>query len=718
MEQRLSPFKDRLFLSFLLLLIWIPLPLGSNRVFAWSMMEIAIFITSMIWLWQYRQGKREIPPACRKAWPALTILSVWLLYIGLQILPLPPHWIAVISPESAAMYALMDEANAESLTRWITISVAPDVTAQAFVKSIAYGLFFALTLFLVKSRTQLKWLGYALLISGVIQALYGTFMVLSGLEYSFFMEKKAFQHVATGTFINRNNQANFLMLCMSVGIGLLLAQLDREKKYSWRAILRSTLDWLLSDKMRLRFSLIIMAIALVMTHSRMGNAAFFISLLVAGTVSIMLSKRSSRSAVTLLASLVVLDLLVIGSMVGMDQVVERIEQTSSDRENRDEVAADTLNYWRDYRLTGSGLGNYYMTYPRYRSEIVSGFYNYAHNDYLQMAAETGIIGSTLLSLFVIATFWATFRALLRRHDPWCRGFAFTAQMAICAILIHATVDYNLQIPANSAYFMVILALAWVSFGLPSAKGLYRPVSAGLQNGTAHKKWQVPVLMILLSLLSLKASMWGGADLITSTSSYHMAKWRQEKKVDRSDWQQRFEQQKRAVEWSPDNFYARYTLGRLIFWESKLKLNEQGKDEPIKPLQKSTQQAIYEQMWQQCKQAIETAPANPSGWLLRAISLYYKKDFSHEIYLSLRNAEKMGPWEYTIQRGIISIGANSWDSLASESQEIVLQTVQRNFRRYPTTTARLIDDSPLKQVFCERLKVSETTLCASQEQISK
>jgi hypothetical protein len=43
-----------------------------------------------------------------------------------------------------------------------------------------------------------------------------------------------------------------------------------------------------------------------------------------------------------------------------------------------------------------------------------------------------------------------------------QGMGFAATMAIVALLIHSAVDFNLQIPANAAMFVVMLALGWVS----------------------------------------------------------------------------------------------------------------------------------------------------------------------------------------------------------------------------------------------------------------
>jgi len=49
-----------------------------------------------------------------------------------------------------------------------------------------------------------------------------------------------------------------------------------------------------------------------------------------------------------------------------------------------------------------------------------------------------------------------------------RGMAFASTMGITALLIHSWVDFNLQIPANAALFMVILALGWISLHLDRA----------------------------------------------------------------------------------------------------------------------------------------------------------------------------------------------------------------------------------------------------------
>jgi predicted tellurium resistance membrane protein TerC len=53
-------------------------------------------------------------------------------------------------------------------------------------------------------------------------------------------------------------------------------------------------------------------------------------------------------------------------------------------------------------------------------------------------------------------------AQYQRRDPLMRGMAFASIMGVLALMIHSSVDFNLQIPANAMMFMVMLALGWIA----------------------------------------------------------------------------------------------------------------------------------------------------------------------------------------------------------------------------------------------------------------
>ena len=166
----------------------------------------------------------------------------------------------------------------------------------------------------------------------------------------------------------------------------------------------------------------------------------------------------------MLISLIAIDVLIVGAWFGLEKVVQRIEETTLVTETRDEVDIYVYQQWKDYQWTGSGLGSFYSVFPRYRKEDVRGYYDHTENDYLEFASETGVIGVALLGSIVAMSFYAALMAQYRRRDPLMRGISFAAIMSICAMLIHSTVDFNLQIPANAATFMLILSMAWISYG--------------------------------------------------------------------------------------------------------------------------------------------------------------------------------------------------------------------------------------------------------------
>jgi len=446
-----------IYLAFLVLIAWIPLPFGSNRPWAWSILELSIFILSILWLVQYLRGKLTISRSFRKARPVILLYITWLLFILFQIIPLPATFIQSVSP--TAYEHATRVASAEGLLR---LSVNPYATLVSLYKSIAYFLFFCLSLLVFNRRHRLKTLAMVIVFSGLFQAVYGSLMVMSGLELGFFIEK--YQHIgnATGTFISRTHLAGYLVMSLAVGIGLMISNLRGSGADSFRQKLKYFVSLFLSKKLRLRLYLVMIVIGLVITHSRMGNTAFFASLMLTGVIGLVFSKHAPRSTVTLLASLIIIDLFIVGTWFGFDKVAERLEQTSVQSESRDNVYGYVIEEINDYKVVGTGLGSFYSVFPKYRKRDIPGYYDHVHNDYLEFTSETGLIGLCLLSMIVL---WSLMKAILsqkHRRDPLMRGLSFAAIMVMLALMIHSTVDFNLQIPANAATFNVIMAIAWIS----------------------------------------------------------------------------------------------------------------------------------------------------------------------------------------------------------------------------------------------------------------
>jgi O-antigen ligase len=175
--------------------------------------------------------------------------------------------------------------------------------------------------------------------------------------------------------------------------------------------------------------------------------------------------------VILLASLIAIDLFIVGSWFGVEKLAQRIEQTTVEEvQGREEPASYSLDLIRDYAVFGAGPGSFYVAFPRYRPESVRNFYDHAHNDYAEFASESGVVGLAMLGTFVALSLGAALLVQWRRRDPLMRGMAFACVMGVTALLIHSSVDFNLQIPANAVLFMVTLALGWIAFFLDRRGG--------------------------------------------------------------------------------------------------------------------------------------------------------------------------------------------------------------------------------------------------------
>jgi O-antigen ligase len=436
-----------LFVFYLALIVWAPIPLGSNRPWAWAILELWVFALAIWWLLGFARGKTRFSPALKGAWPALLCASLWLAYVWLQLLPLPLELLQVLSPEAARAHAAAGLASGGAAP----LTLDRYATLDGGLKSAAYVAFFALSLALLDRHERIAAAAYTLVISGFAQAMYGGLSSLS--------QPGAAAH---GSFANRNHLAGYLVMCLSMGLGLLISNLTGDVSRSWKQFLRNIIAWILSSRMLLRLVLVVMVIALVLTQSRMGNTSFFVSLLIAGAIGLLLAKRATKSMVVLIASLIVIDICIIGAYFGVQRVLNRIEQTTIQTENRPDIASNTLQMWKHYPVFGSGLGSFRVVFPRYSQQDLGALYTHTHNDYLEFASETGVVGISLLGLLAFTSLLAALRAQVARGDPLMRGIAFGALMAIVALGIHSTVDFNLQIPANALTFMLVLAFAWIS----------------------------------------------------------------------------------------------------------------------------------------------------------------------------------------------------------------------------------------------------------------
>jgi putative inorganic carbon (HCO3(-)) transporter len=344
---------------------------------------------------------------------------------------------------------------------WYYLSTDLGQSQISFIKSLGYFCVFLSCLVLIDNEKHIRRLLLVLLLSGTFQAIYGVLEVLSGSGFSLVFDFPI-NGPATGSFVYKNHFANFLLLCLSAGIGLMVIDIEINKSQQsrdWRISLISTL---LSSKTLVRLCLAIMVIALVMSRSRMGNVAFFSAIIGVSVFTLLLDRKKSKGLGILIVSMLIIDLFIVSQWFGLDKVQQRLAATSLSQEKRDEVVLDSLPIVKNHPIIGTGAGSYYSVFPGYKKSIINSFYDHAHNDYLQMLIEYGVLGFVFLGLLVLFSFIKAITALKKNASPISKGTAFACLLAFLGMLIHISVDFPLQAPANAVYFVIFIALSMVS----------------------------------------------------------------------------------------------------------------------------------------------------------------------------------------------------------------------------------------------------------------
>ena len=191
--------------------------------------------------------------------------------------------------------------------------------------------------------------------------------------------------------------------------------------------------------------------------------------------------RPLRTSLALLAAMVVLASMFIGGQ-GREESARRVgvtvSQGGSDLGDRIAVWSKTPAIVREFPLFGVGLGAwpevFYRFEPAPRSDLL---YNAAHNDYIELLIDLGLVGVALLAWFAVRLA-ARLRDALRtvpRHLLPALAAMTAGLIAMAAIEFF---DFDLQIPANLIAFAILAGLALrMSIPPDPPKDWPRPVRA-------------------------------------------------------------------------------------------------------------------------------------------------------------------------------------------------------------------------------------------------
>ncbi|HLA95592.1 MAG TPA: O-antigen ligase family protein, partial [Pyrinomonadaceae bacterium] len=153
--------------------------------------------------------------------------------------------------------------------------------------------------------------------------------------------------------------------------------------------------------------------------------------------------------------------IVAGSFfVGGDSSLSRLTEDQAavgSNVSRTHIWSVTLKVIGDSMPLGVGLGAYAAAYSKFDANSGLERVEQAHNDYLQVLSDAGVVGGILGIAFLFLYFRTGFRAV-RTENNYRRGLAAGAFAGTFAVLVHSIFDFPLHTTAIALLFLVLLAV--------------------------------------------------------------------------------------------------------------------------------------------------------------------------------------------------------------------------------------------------------------------
>jgi O-antigen ligase len=372
-------------------------------------------------------------------------------YIALQLIPLPVFLVRFLSPTRADLFDSLKPVIETG--SFVPLSIAPSKTFTYLLRIAAYTLTFLLIRTIVaRLPEQRRWWPVVPLI--MIAAIESALRLLHGDS----------EVELQGTYANKNHFAGLLEMVLPFAVMYAVAIFKNRFK--------ATRTWL-KGIAALCFAALIL-FGLLYSMSKMGFVAglgglFVMGALAFGTAKIRLWNKCL--AVSGLAALLFFGLV----FSAPDQLVQSfgglLSESGAHGEGRLPIWRDTLHLIRAYPLFGCGLGNYESGFLKYQTAVVDRDFTFAHNDYLELAAELGVVGFGIFAALMVAIGFDAVRAAKHTREGNMRYLGLACVGGIAAIGLHSVTDFNLYIPANA---MLLAWICGIAAGLTPGKQVKAP----------------------------------------------------------------------------------------------------------------------------------------------------------------------------------------------------------------------------------------------------
>lgn len=442
-------------IALLLAILLSPWAFGSVRPWAQQWIAIAMLVGLGFWWFETSLNQRD-----KQFFPYIFFPVFLGLVIGLlQLWELPS---GLASLALGRQVEIFKEFGTE-LRLSPTISVSHAGTKK-FLSILALGVAaLLLGARYFKTIFEVKLLLILMTINGFLLSVFGIVQKFTSDRFHIYWTVELNSGSPFGPYVNRNNGAGYLLICLACAIGLIIILMGKKEDRGPRPIISKEIPFwrqlvfhfqlFISDLTLAKIASLLAAgvigVGVMATLSRGGISA----MLVASFVTLMLYGMARKPSFTgfLLLTMVFLAFGVAGWIAFSDSLTQRfdnVELVEVDQNARISHWQDSLSAVSDFGILGSGIGSYEGAHRMFRTTPENKVFRYAESQFVQTAMEMGWFGLLLLiGSWLLVLYYGAF-ALWRGSSPVTIGIGLMGVFLATATPIASAFDFGIYQPAN------------------------------------------------------------------------------------------------------------------------------------------------------------------------------------------------------------------------------------------------------------------------------
>lgn len=474
------------------LVVLSPFAFGAVEEWAYTAIEIIAAVMTVLWLVKALVCRGE--SRIRFPWILMPVL-LFIAYAAFQIVPLSKAHIRELSPTLYRLYAvqvkgydkaayLKDMEDKDYRYTFLqknpyrtffgkpvpqydrTLSVYPKGTVQYLLKMISCLLIFFVMANTITTKEQMTRIVIVIIATGFLLAFIGIIQKLTDNGKLLWFRVPRHGGDIFGPYVNKNHFANYVGMIIPVTIGYIFSRIVHEFRRVqgdsfWLRVKNLLVgDFVYKIIMQL-FLVAVMVTAVIMSHSLLGTLSVLYGILFIIAFMLIKNRKALFGIIAVLVIFIPMLISSSGAEMYIQQMYEKYMTFTDSERLRLDYLFDGMKMIRDYFWTGTGLGTFWVIFPKYQTTAMGYLVDFAHNDYLQLYIETGVVAATLLiGSFILYVIANLVPLLIARDKRSVHYLMFGVIVGMIVMMMHSVGEFNFHIPANAVLFTILAALIW------------------------------------------------------------------------------------------------------------------------------------------------------------------------------------------------------------------------------------------------------------------